>query len=333
MVFPGDDTATWMRYVAKADTCGFHGLGIGDSPSIYPDVYMHGALAATATRNVRIGPLVTNPLVRHPLAAACNAATLERLAPGRSFLAIGSGNSAADNAGVKPASVEYLETYVKAVKDLLARGSATWQGAKVQFAMQEPRVPVYVAASGPNMLRMGGRAGDGVIVGCGIGREGVDFALSHIEAGAAEAGRSLADVDVWFLVYASVAETDEAAFSAIGNSIATKVRSTYKNEKAIQSLPASLQASAREVSSNYNALHHSDFGFSGHARLVDRHPALVEYIAERNFITGSPETVVKRLNATHATGVRGLWMSIRVADKMKVLDLWARSVANRGVLA
>ena len=88
--------------------------------------------------------------------------------------------------------------------------SATWQGAKVQFAMQEPRVPVYVAASGPNMLRMGGRVGDGVIVGCGIGQEGVDFALSHIEAGAIETGRRLADVDVWFLVYASVAESDAA---------------------------------------------------------------------------------------------------------------------------
>lgn len=327
VIFSGDEHAPWLDYVRMAGQCGFHALGIGDSPAVYPDTYMRAAVAAGLAPTLRIGPMVTNPLLRHPVSTACSAATLESLAPGRSFVAIGSGNSAADNAGVKPATVAYLEAYARTLKQLLVTGEADWEGAKVRFALKRPDVPVHVAGSGPRMLQMAGRTGDGVVVGSGVGTAGVDFALTHIAKGAAESGRRLEDLEVSFLVYGSLAPTDEEAFAAIANSMVTKVRSTYKTEATIRSLPTALQADAREVTRRYNALHHADFTYEPHTKLAHQYPELMHYVAERNIILGSPETVIKRLRAIHASGVRNLWIVPRIADKAMYLRLWAERVA------
>lgn len=327
VIFSGDEHAPWLKYVRMAGQCGFHALGIGDSPAVYPDTYMRATVAAALVPNLRIGPMVTNPLLRHPVSTACSAATLESLAPGRSFVAIGSGNSAADNAGVKPATVAYLEAYVRTLKQLLVTGAAEWEGAKVSFALKSPDVPVHVAGSGPRMLQMAGRTGDGVVVGSGIGAEGVEFALTHIAKGAAESGRRLEDLDVSFLIYGSLAPTDEEAFTAIANSMVTKVRSTYKTEATIRLLPPALQADAREVTRRYNALHHADFTYEPHTKLARQYPELMHYVAERNIVMGSPETVLKRLRAIHDSGVRNLWIVPRIADKPMYLKLWGERVA------
>ncbi len=327
VIFSGDEHAPWLDYVRMAGQCGFHGLGIGDSPAVYPDTYMRATIAAALAPTLRIGPMVTNPLLRHPVSTACSAATLESLAPNRSFVAIGSGNSAADNAGVKPATVAYLEAYARTLKQLLVTGEADWEGAKVRFALKSPDVPVHVAGSGPRMLQMAGRTGDGVVVGSGIGAEDVDFALTHIAKGAAESGRRLEDIEVSFLVYGSLAATDEEAFAAIANSMVTKVRSTYKTEATIRSLPPALQADAREVTQRYNALHHADFTYEPHTRLAHQYAELMHYVAERNIVMGSPETVLKRLRAIHARGVRNLWIVPRIADKAMYLRLWGEHVA------
>lgn len=328
VIFSGDEHAPWLDYVKLAGQCGFTGLGIGDSPAVYPDTYMRATIAASLAPSLRIGPMVTNPLLRHPVSTACSASTLESFAPGRSFVAIGSGNSAADNAGVRPATVAYLEAYAKTLRTLLARGEADWEGAKVRFALKSPNVPVHVAGSGPRMLQMAGRTGDGVVVGSGVG-DGVDFALTHVAKGAAESGRRLEDMEVSFLVYGSLAPTDEEAFTAIANSMVTKVRSTYKTEATIQSLPRHLQADAREVTRQYNALHHADFSYEPHTKLARQYPELMHYVAERNIIMGSPATVLKRLREIAASGVRNLWIVPRIADKPMYLKLWAEHVAPR----
>jgi 5,10-methylenetetrahydromethanopterin reductase len=332
VIFSGDEHAPWLDYVRMAGQCGFQGLGIGDSPAVYPDTYMRATIAASLAPTLRIGPMVTNPLLRHPVSTACSASTLESLAPGRSFVAIGSGNSAADNAGVRPATVAYLEAYSRALKQLLATGEADWEGAKVRFALKSPNVPVHVAGSGPRMLQMAGRTGDGAVVGSGVG-DGVDFALSHVARGAAESGRRLEDLEVSFLVYGSLAPTDEEAFTAIANSMVTKVRSTYKTEATIQSLPAHLQNDAREVTRQYNALHHADFSYEPHTKLAHRYPELMHYVAERNIIMGSPATVVRRLREIAASGVRNLWIVPRIADKPLYLRLWSEHVAPHLVAA
>ncbi len=104
---PAMEVVGWAKEVERG---GFDLLGIADSQSICRDVYVTLAMCAANTERLRFGPRVITPLTRHPAVAACAAATLEELAPGRTMVAIGSGDSAAFNLGLKPASLAELKT-------------------------------------------------------------------------------------------------------------------------------------------------------------------------------------------------------------------------------
>src|ERR671937_757688 len=105
------DVADWAVAVERF---GFDLLGISDSQSICRDVYMTLALCAAHTERIRLGPRVITPVTRHPAVAASAAATLEDLAPGRTLLGIGSGDSAAYNIGHRAASLATLKEYALA---------------------------------------------------------------------------------------------------------------------------------------------------------------------------------------------------------------------------
>src|ERR1043166_1505168 len=75
-----------VDWVKAAEDTGFDIAGVADSQSLYRDVYVCEGLVATQPRSTRSGARVINPLTRHPAVAACAAATLEELAPGRTML-------------------------------------------------------------------------------------------------------------------------------------------------------------------------------------------------------------------------------------------------------
>src|SRR5207302_1410301 len=82
------------------DEAGFDIAGIADSQSLYRDVYVCETLVAANTKRIRFGSRVINPMTRHPAVAACAAASVEELAPGRTMIGIGTGDSSVDNIGV-----------------------------------------------------------------------------------------------------------------------------------------------------------------------------------------------------------------------------------------
>ena len=58
-------------YAAEVEKAGFDFLWIPDTPWLagrWRDVYVHLTACALATDRIRLGPGVTNPLTRHPLA-------------------------------------------------------------------------------------------------------------------------------------------------------------------------------------------------------------------------------------------------------------------------
>jgi alkanesulfonate monooxygenase SsuD/methylene tetrahydromethanopterin reductase-like flavin-dependent oxidoreductase (luciferase family) len=77
-----------------------------------------------------------------------------------------------------------------------------------RLAIPAPAPPprIYLAALGPKMCELAGEVADGVLLNW-IPPSAVPSSLSHVEAGAKRAGRSLADVDV--AVYVRTCVTDE----------------------------------------------------------------------------------------------------------------------------
>jgi 5,10-methylenetetrahydromethanopterin reductase len=176
---------------------------------------------AGRTDEVRLGPGVANPYETHPVTLASRVATLDEASDGRAVFGIGAGDrSTLDNLGVerdRPLR-RVLETF-KVATDLFAGERVDHDGtfraadAGLNFEPPSERIPAYVGAQGPHMIRMAAKHADGVLLNGSHPRD-FAWAAEQVETGLAERpdGRGAFD----FAAYASVsvAEDGEAAREA-----------------------------------------------------------------------------------------------------------------------
>jgi coenzyme F420-dependent glucose-6-phosphate dehydrogenase len=160
--------------------------------------------ATQRTRRVTLGTSVLTPTFRyHPSIVAQAFATLERLAPGRLILGIGTGESMNE---VPVTGMEWpefkvrfgrLKEAVELMRKLWQEDFVTYQGEYYQTKdvtlYDKPTtgmVPIYVGASGEVAARFAGRVADGFICTSGKGMELYsEKLLPAVREGAEKAGR------------------------------------------------------------------------------------------------------------------------------------------------
>ena len=175
--------------VRRAETLGWDAALQPDSQLRRRDTYVLLAAAARATERITLGPLLANPVNRHPTVTASSIATIDELAPGRVLLGWGVGDTAVRLAGLRPARVKELEASTRLMRALLD-GEAVDVGAARPARLPHHRpVPIWIAAGGPRTLRMAGGVADGVFIRVGVHPANLATAIEAIRAGAAEAGR------------------------------------------------------------------------------------------------------------------------------------------------
>src|SRR6266542_3885784 len=82
-----------LRALAQAaESAGADWLGIPDA-FWWRDSWMLLAEAARVTERIALGPMVTNPYLRHPFHTLAALATLQDIAGGRVFLGVGAGGA------------------------------------------------------------------------------------------------------------------------------------------------------------------------------------------------------------------------------------------------
>lgn len=136
-----EDTQKFMDLIKMADGYGVAAIGTYDSAFLGGDAYIRATLMALAASQARIGLRPTNPLTRKPQVMASFLASMDHLINGRAFMDIASGDSAVFNMGYKAASRARIEDYVTCIRDLLAKGEATYQGRpqRVRWASEVMR--------------------------------------------------------------------------------------------------------------------------------------------------------------------------------------------------
>ena len=175
--------------VRRAETLGWDAALQPDSQLRRRDTYVLLAAAAKATERITLGPLLANPVNRHPSVTAGSIATIDELAPGRTILGWGVGDTAVRLAGLRPARVKELEAGTRLMRALLD-GESVDVGAEQPARLPHHRpVPIWIAAGGPRTLRMAGGVADGVFIRVGTHPANISTAVEAIWAGAAEAGR------------------------------------------------------------------------------------------------------------------------------------------------
>ncbi len=181
----------WPQLARRAQTAealGFDAVWIDDharhpADPAAPWMEAWTALAglATATTRVRIGPLVANPVLRHPALLARQAQTVAQLSGGRLEVGLGAGYAAGDHAAVGDEPwpprerAERFEEAVALVDALLSGRPAPpgrhWRSDGAPLAPVVPRLPLAVAAHGPRALRVAARHADTWVSYGGFGLE------------------------------------------------------------------------------------------------------------------------------------------------------------------
>ncbi|MDA0790226.1 MAG: LLM class flavin-dependent oxidoreductase [Proteobacteria bacterium] len=216
--FDMTSAAGFASSVARGEALGYQHAFIPSSPLLVQDPYVLLASALAATRVIRVGPLLENPVIRHPAVIAGSISTLDQIAPGRTTLTLGVGDTAVRTLGLQPARVAELRSGLKTIRSLLT-GEKTLLGGVKSRLRHARAVPVWVAAGGPKTLRMAGQWADGVVIRVGTHEDNIDAALNEVRAGAAAAGRSLDELHIAMVLHTVMSEAPEEV-DMIGRAIA-----------------------------------------------------------------------------------------------------------------
>jgi 5,10-methylenetetrahydromethanopterin reductase len=311
-----------------AEAAGFDLLALADSQSLFRELYVSLAVAAQATSRIRLAPGVSNLVTRHVAVTASAMATVDELSGGRAVLALGTGDSAIYNLGERAVRLADMEEAVHSLRRLFAGERVEHRGRRVHVGWSRRRVPIYMAAEGPRTLELAGMIADGVIVGSGLARDHVAGALERLAAGAERAGRSLADLDVWFFAKANLGNDDQTALDEIRMGLAASANHSFRFSTLGKGLPAELEPAVARLQQEYAFHQHEQVGPTRNAELVEE-LGLVSYLADRFAVVGTPATVVARLEELRARGVDQVLLTALVPDPPRFIDLWRDEVAPR----
>jgi alkanesulfonate monooxygenase SsuD/methylene tetrahydromethanopterin reductase-like flavin-dependent oxidoreductase (luciferase family) len=219
----------------EAERLGFESLwtpagGVPDS--------FHVCAAWSEDTSLRTGISVV-PAARMwtPLSLAAQAATLAQLSAGRFVLGLGTGGYGPgfwESVELPDRPIAVMRAYVTEVRGLLAGEQVTagrigagpgaslaapgWPRSASLRVADLPSAPVYLAALGPQMLRLAGEIADGALLNWAT-PERIAVSRTRIDEGAARAGRDPGSVPVSMYIRVCVDDDVAAARQAFGTQV------------------------------------------------------------------------------------------------------------------
>jgi alkanesulfonate monooxygenase SsuD/methylene tetrahydromethanopterin reductase-like flavin-dependent oxidoreductase (luciferase family) len=208
-----------------AEAHGFDCAWGGEANNKDPTVML--AAVAAVTKRLKIGSAVYHILGRTPATLALQAVGLDELSNGRFLLGIGSSNPtiAKWHGQTLDRPLGRVQEYVEIVR-AATRGDKlnfegrffTAQNFKMAFKPSGRKIPIYLAAFGPKMTRLAGRIADGVLINMANPAE-IRRIVEEVRAGALEAGKGPAKLEVICKIRCSIAQTYEVARDALSHAL------------------------------------------------------------------------------------------------------------------
>ncbi len=189
-------------YVVRAEQLGYTHAWFADVQMLWSDAYVAAALAAEKTSTIKIGTGVSVAATRPSVVTAASMATINQLAPGRTFCGIGTGNTAVRIMGLKPMTIAEFDRYLTELRPLLRGEEAlvTWRGATSPvrhimpdegFVDFDDPMPLYVSGFGPRSMALAGKHGDGIVLSIPLDVDMMERVWRRVEEGAATVGRTI----------------------------------------------------------------------------------------------------------------------------------------------
>jgi alkanesulfonate monooxygenase SsuD/methylene tetrahydromethanopterin reductase-like flavin-dependent oxidoreductase (luciferase family) len=230
--FLPENLPTYLDSIRAAEAAGYERAWHVDGQMLWQDLYVYMAHGLAATERIVVGSGVTNPLTRHYTVTASAHATLVHLHPGRVILGIGRGDNAVRTIGYEPVPLATMRSAVPRLRALIAGRALAENGKEIRIRWAGEEIPIMLPATGPRSLRVAGTLADIVMIYVGVHPTSVAWAIDHVRAGAEDAGRDPADVEIAALCAVWISEDQQEAWercrwapAACANHIAHTMRS------------------------------------------------------------------------------------------------------------
>jgi len=354
MVAPKIDDWQLLQF---ADSLGYDHGWVPDSQMIWSDCYAVLALAAQHTSRIKLGTGVAIAPTRLAPVTAHSIASINRIAPGRVFLGIGTGHTAMRVMGMDPIKPREFKDYLRVVRSLLNGEEVEYrhdgETRNIRFLHQElgfidtaHPIPIYVAANGPLALKVAGAYGDGRISAGPEPGEGLSNSMDLVRAGAEKAGREMpASFHTAALTYSCVLEpgeklTSNRVIDEVGSMVSSALHYWWEIYRKIGS-DHFIQDAVRPVWENYLdyvdsmqtppdarylAVH------EGHCTFLtpeERRFITPETIAASNGLVGEPDAIIEQLQTLEKDGLKEVALLPPMVSARKCFQDFAREVMER----
>ena len=339
-----------MEYVTEAEKLGFTHLWVTDSGLIRSDAFVFLTVAAQRTQTMKLGMGVAVPGLRLAPTLAAGMATLNMVAPGRCFLAMGTGNTAMRLLGRKPMTLKRFEAYTRTVRKLLEGRDAEYEHNDethtIRFMLTEKGyrnlrdpIPVYLAGYGPKAQALSGEIADGLTTHVPRGGT-LDQIWANVKTGAARSSRSLDDFHLSVRVNFAVLDPGEPVDSErivneYGPAIMTAMHSTVERHLEYGDDPPEF---LRPIWNDYLEFHMARPAAERQKMMHESHNA---YVAkeERRFVTpevikrfcivGEPREVLEQVRDLERRGVRQLMCNFPLERGYQMVRDYAKNIIQK----
>jgi alkanesulfonate monooxygenase SsuD/methylene tetrahydromethanopterin reductase-like flavin-dependent oxidoreductase (luciferase family) len=328
-----------IDYAVLAEELGYSHFWVADSQMISSDCYATLALVAARTTRMQIGTGVAVAGTRPAAVQAAAMATINRLAPGRTFCGVGTGNTAMRIMGHKPIPLAEFDDYLVTMRTLMDGGEATvrWRGATAPtrhlmpdagFVAFSPRIPLYVSAFGPKAMAVAARRGDGVVLGIPPDPAAVTGVYRRLaETNPAITPETFHSCLLTTMVVLQPGESaaSRRVFDEAGAMAAAALHYAYEQQRQYGRPPAPAYADfwpdyVASVEETPEERRHLRI-HAGHNCWVEPEdePFVTPALLERTCMIGTPEQLAAKLRALEAAGLRQVMILPSLAAKEKVL--------------
>ncbi|MEI7617568.1 MAG: TIGR03842 family LLM class F420-dependent oxidoreductase [Actinomycetota bacterium] len=309
----------------KAETYGFSHVWTFDSHILWQEPYVIFSQILAETRNVIVGPMVTNPATRDWTVTASTYATLNEMYGNRTVCGIGRGDSAVRLTNGAPSTLKTLRDSIHVIRELANGRSAPYNGSEIRFPWaSKSRCEMWVAAYGPKALALTGEIGDGFILQL-ADPSIAEWTMAAVRDAALALGRPASDVTMCVAAPAYVTDgtPEHLAYARdqlrwFGGMVGNHVADLVGRYGQGSDLPVALTDYIKD---------RQGYDYNEHGQTGNSHTTFVpDEVIDRFCIIGPVEEHVRRLRELEALGVDQFAVYLQHDAKDETLRAYGESV-------
>ena len=309
----------------KAETYGFSHVWAFDSHILWQEPYVIFSQILAETRNVIVGPMVTNPATRDWTVTASTYATLNEMYGNRTVCGIGRGDSAVRLTNGAPSTLKTLRESIHVIRELANGRSAPYNGSEIRFPWaSKSRCEMWVAAYGPKALALTGEIGDGFILQL-ADPSIAEWTMAAVRDAALALGRAASDVTMCVAAPAYVTDgtPEHLAYARdqlrwFGGMVGNHVADLVGRYGQGSDLPVALTDYIKD---------RQGYDYNEHGQTGNTHTTFVpDEVIDRFCIIGPVEEHVRRLRELEALGVDQFAVYLQHDAKDETLRAYGESV-------